>query len=173
MRARKEGPGFVAGLLAAALLTPAGLTAQALPFHTETAISTGFDEEAARTFISLLGRQGLLRNGDEIADPMGRDIDVFAQPVAALPFAITPTWTTRVVVPFVRKSMEFTTPDGVQQSYATRGVSDVLVDTKWIFLTRNRLRGTTKLGIEGAVAAPALQVGSGVPGGFPSRHSSR
>lgn len=54
------------------------------------------------------GREGLLLDGEEISDPMQRDIDVFVQPVVVLPYAITPLWTTRVIVPFVHKSMDFT-----------------------------------------------------------------
>ena len=50
---------LVADLLAAVLLAPATLTAQALPFHTETAITTGFEESAARTFSTFFGREGL------------------------------------------------------------------------------------------------------------------
>ena len=167
--------GLVAGLLAAVLLTAANLTAQALPFHTETAITTGFEEAAARTFSTFFGRKGLRLDGVGITDPMLRDINVFVQPVGVLPYAITPLWTTRVIIPFVRKSMDFT--DGVRRNYATTGVGDALVDTKWIFFTRNRLGGTTRLGIgggvkvplgktdatlpDGTVAARSLQVGSG------------
>ncbi len=167
--------GLVAVLLAAVQLTAANLTAQALPFHTETAITTGFQEAAARTFSTFFGREGLRRDGVGITDPMLRDINVFVQPVGVLPYAITPMWTTRVIIPFVRKSMDFT--DGLRRNYATTGVGDVLVDTKWIFFTRNRLGGTTRLGIgggvkvplgktdatlpDGSVAARSLQVGSG------------
>ena len=157
--------GLVAGLSAAVLLTSAGLSAQALPFHTETAITTGFEESAARTFGSFLGRYGLLRDGDEITDPMERDINVFVQPVAVLPFAITPMWTTRVIVPFVRKSMDFTTPDGGRLNYTTNGVGDVVVDTKWIFLSKNRLGGTTRLGIEGGVKIPLGKTSAMLPDG--------
>ena len=98
--------GLVVGLLTAVLLAPASLMAQVLPFHTATAITTGFEESAARTFSSFFGRGGLRRNGVGITDPMQRDIDVFVQVFGILPYAITPMWTTRIVVPFVRKSMD-------------------------------------------------------------------
>ncbi|MFQ5691229.1 MAG: hypothetical protein ACE5HQ_13270 [Gemmatimonadota bacterium] len=167
------GAVVVAVLVAPVLVAPgvffpssAGLQAQALPFHTETAITTGFEEEAARTFAMFLGRSGLLRNGRDITDPLQRDIDVFVQPVAVLPFAITPMWTTRVIVPsFVRKFMDFTTPDGVRRRYVTSGVGDVIVDTKWIFFSRNRLGGTVRLGIEGGVKIPSGKTGARLPNG--------
>ena len=155
---------LVAALSAAALLAPASLGAQALPFHTETAITTGFEESAARTFSSFFGRGGL-RDGVGITDPMERDIDVFVQAFGVLPYAITPMWTTRVIVPFVRKSMDFTAPDGVRQNYSTTGVGDVLVDTKWIFFTKNRLGGTTRVGIEGGVKVPLGKTDATLPDG--------
>ncbi len=162
----RRASGLVTGLTAAAaLLAPASLAAQVLPFHTETAITTGFEESAARTFARFFGRKELLRDGVEIADPMQRDIDVFVQPVGVLPYAITPMWTTRVIVPFVRKSMDFTAPNGARQNYSTTGVGDVLVDTKWIFFRQNRLAGTTRLGIGGGVKIPLGTTGARLPDG--------
>lgn len=150
----------ITGLAAVLVLAPSSLWAQALPFHTETAITTGFQEEAARTFSSFLGREGLMLDGNGIPDPLRRDINIFVQPFAVLPYAITSMWTTRVIVPFVHKSMEFTGPDGVRRSYATSGVGDIIVDTKWVFLTRNRLKGTTRIAIEGGVKIPVGGTGA-------------
>ncbi|MFQ5747035.1 MAG: heavy-metal-associated domain-containing protein [Gemmatimonadota bacterium] len=157
----KSGGLFTAALL----LAPASLQAQALPFHTETAITTGFEEEAARTFAAFGGRGGLVRDGQGIADPMRRDVDVFVQPVAVLPYAIGPMWTTRVILPYVRKTMDFTTPDGMRRRYATSGVGDAILDTKWVFLSRNRLKGTTRLGIEGGVKIPLGTTEADLPDG--------
>ncbi len=145
---------LLAWVMAVALLAPGSLRAQVLPFHTETAITTGFEEQAARTFSSFFGRQGLRR-----------DIDVFVQAFGVLPYAITPMWTTRVVVPFVRKSMDFTTPGGTRSDYATSGVGDILVDTKWVFFSSNRLKGTTRLGIEGGVKIPLGGTDARMPDG--------
>ena len=150
----RRASGLVGWLSAAVLLAPTSLTAQALPFHTATAITTGFEESAARTFSSFFGRGGLLRDGVGITDPMQRDIDVFVQVFGVLPYAITPMWTTRVIVPFVRKSMDFTAPGGARGDYAASGVGDVVVDTKWIFFIKNQLKGTTRIGIQGGVKIP-------------------
>ena len=153
------------GLVLAGLLLPEGVSAQVLPFHAETAITTGFEEEAARTFSMFAGRQGLLLDGLEIPDPMQREINVFIQPLAVLPYAITPMWTTRLIVPFVHKSMDFTTPEGSALDYSTGGVGDIIVDTKWVFLSKNRLRGTTRLGIEGGIKIPVGTTGATLPDG--------
>ena len=156
---------LVTGLSTVILLTPANLAAQVLPFHTATAITTGFEESAGRTFSSFFGRGGLRRDGVELTDPMQRDIDVFVQAFGVLPYAITPMWTTRVVVPFVRKSMDFTPLGGAPGDYVTSGVGDVLVDTKWVFFSKNRLKGTTRLGIQGGVKIPMGSTGATMPDG--------
>lgn len=153
------------GLVLAALLLPGGVWAQALPFHTGTAITTGFEESAARTFAMFAGREGLLVDGVEVPDPMRREISVFAQPLVVLPYAITPMWTTRVIVPLVHKGMDFIAPDGVPGSYSTGGVGDVILDTKWVFLNKNRLGGTTRLGIEGGVKIPLGKTSAEFPDG--------
>ncbi|GMR13551.1 MAG: hypothetical protein BMS9Abin29_1763 [Gemmatimonadota bacterium] len=152
-------------LSVAFLLAPANLAAQALPFHTATAITTGFEESAMRTFASFFGRGGLRRDGVGITDPMQRDIDVFVQAFGVLPYAITPMWTTRVIVPFVSKAMDFTAPGGARGNYETSGVGDVVVDTKWIFFSKNRLKGTTRLGIQGGVKIPLGKTSALLPNG--------
>lgn len=162
---RRSCSHWVAILLGGLLLSPAGVAAQALPFHTETAITTGFEEEAARTFGLFAGRRGLSRNGADVPDPTQRDVDMFVEPVVVLPYALTPMWTTRIIVPFVHKSMDFTAPDGLRESYASSGVGDVIVDTKWIFLVRNRLGGTTRVGIEGGVEIPFGSTEATLPDG--------
>ena len=146
---RRVPCGLAATLTLAAVLVPVTASAQALPFHTATAITTGFEEQAARTFASFFGRGGLRR-----------DIDVFVQAFGILPYAITPMWTTRVVVPFVRKSMDFTDFNGARVDYTTSGVGDVLVDTKWIFFSKNQLKGTTRIGIQGGVKIPVGETGA-------------
>jgi len=155
----------VTALWTAILLAPVTLTAQALPFHTATAITTGFEESAARTFSSFFGRGGLRRDGVGIIDPMQRDIDVFVQAFGVFPYALTPMWTTRVIVPFVRKSMDFTAPGGARGDYATSGVGDVVVDTKWIFFSKNQLKGTTRIGIQGGVKIPLGKTSAMLPDG--------
>lgn len=153
------------GIVSISVPVPLSLGAQALPFHTGTAITTGFEEQALRTFAAFGGRSGLVRDGRSIPDPMERDVDVFMGPVALLPYAITAQWTTRVVLPIVRMTMDFTGPDGIRRRYATTGVGDPLVDTKWVFLVRNRPRGTTRLGVEGGVKLPVGGTDARLPDG--------
>lgn len=96
------------GLAVLPLPAPAYGSAQGLPFHTETGVTTGFEENAARSYISFLGRSGLVRDGDVVTDPMAREIDVVAVPVGVIPVSFSPFWSTRVVTPYMDKAMDFT-----------------------------------------------------------------
>lgn len=153
------------GIVSNGVPVPPALGAQALPFHTGTAITTGFEEQALRTFIAFGGRSGLVRDGRSIPDPMERDADLIMGPVALLPYALTAQWTTRVVLPVVRMTMGLKGPDGIRRRYVTTGLGDPVVDTKWIFLVRNRPRGTTRLGVEAGVKLPVGRTGALLPDG--------
>ncbi len=155
---------LVAALSTTVTLAPGSITAQALPFHTATAITTGFEESAARTFSSFFGRGGLRSDGVGITDPMQRNIDVYVQGFGILPYAITPMWTTRIAVPLVRKSMGFTALSGAQD-YSASGIGDILVDTKLIFFSQNQLKGTTRIGIQGGVKIPTGKTDAMLPNG--------
>lgn len=156
-----------AGTLAAALLCApiAAAQAQALPFHTTTGITAGFQENAARGFVSFLGRSGLARGGRELADPMDRDIDVLAVVGGAIPIAFTPLWTVRVVVPYLDKSMRFTAPDGRRLRFDASGFGDALIDTKWIFFADNRPQAATRIGLQAGVKVPLGKTDARLPDG--------
>lgn len=151
----------LSGLLS--LSTP--LRGQALPFHTTTGITAGFQENAARSFVSVLGRSGLVRDGAQIPDPMNREIDAFAVIAGAIPFAFTPQWTARVVVPFVDKSMQFDGPAGERLRYSTSGIGDALIDTKWIFYSDNRPQASTRIGLQAGVKIPLGGTDARLPNG--------
>ncbi len=151
--------------LAGVVVAPAPATAQALPFHTSTGITAGFNENAARSFVTFPGRSGLVRDGTEIVDPMRRDVDGLGVVSGAILGGFTPLWTFRAIVPWVRKSMDFTAPDGRRLHFETSGVGDAIVQTKWIFFVDNRLRGTTRLGLQGRGFVPLGSTDARLPNG--------
>lgn len=160
------GRGWVAAALGlGALLAPSPAGAQALPFHTDTAITAGFQENAARAFAGFLGREGLVADGRDVADPANRDLDAAVFVAGAIPIAPTPFWTVRIVVPWVEKSLAFDGPTGRRLEFETSGVGDVLVDTKWVFLRRDRRRGTTRVGLQAGVEVPVGDTDDRLPGG--------
>lgn len=61
--------------LALLVLAPRAAPAQALPFHTDTAITAGFQENAARAFAGALSREGLVADGEDVPDPADRELD--------------------------------------------------------------------------------------------------
>lgn len=141
------------------------LRAQALPFHTATGVTAGFNENAARSFLTFGGRSGLVRDGTEIMDPMDRDVDALGVVTGAIVGGFTPYWTYRVIVPWVRKSMDFTTPDGRRARFEASGVGDAILQSKWVFLRSNRVQGTTRLGLRGRVTVPLGETDARLPTG--------
>lgn len=152
-------------ILSAAAATPDATSGQALPSHTATGITAGFNENAGRSFVRLLGRSGLVREGTEIADPMSRNVDGLAVAGGAILGGFTPHWTSRVIVPWVRKSMDFAAPDGRRLHYDASGVGEAILQSKWIFFRENRVQGTTRLGIQGRVFAPLGETEATLPTG--------
>lgn len=151
--------------LSAAAAAPGAASGQALPSHTATGITAGFGENAGRGFVRLLGRGGLVRDGASIEDPMEREVDGLAVAGGAILGGFTPYWTNRVIVPWVRKSMEFTAPDGRRLHYDASGVAEAILQSKWMFFRENRVQGTTRLGIQGRLFAPLGETEASLPTG--------
>lgn len=156
-------PGLLFPCLAA--LLPAAAHGQALPFHTTSGITAGFQENAGRAFVSFLGRSGLVSEGEEIPDPMGREIDAFAAVAGVIPFSLTPRWTFRAVVPFVAKGMDFAGPGGEPLEFDASGIGDALIDTKWIFFSDNRPQASTRIGLQAGVKVPLGETDARLPDG--------
>ena len=136
------------------LALPAPGAGQALPIHTSTGITAGFNENAARHFLRFAGRSGLIRDGESVPDPLRRDIAGFALVNGAILGAFTPLWTFRVIVPWIRKEMDFTPPGGGRAAFETSGVGDAVVQSKWIFFRDDRPGATTRIGVQGRLEIP-------------------
>lgn len=120
------------------------LLAQGLPFHTETALTTAFEERGLRFSSTFASRDS---------------ISVVATPLAVLPFAPHQRLTTRVVVPLLYKRMT-TTRTGGDTPYSDVGLGDVSVGAKWAFFVRDRFGGTTRLALAGDVSLPTGSTGA-------------
>jgi len=158
--------GFLVAPLALFLVIGAAPSqGQALPFHTETAMTAGFNENAARHFVSLRGRGGLARGGRSVTDPMRRDVDALAVVNGVVLGAFSPLWTVSVVVPWVRKRMEFTPTGEARDRYSTSGVGDVLVQTKRVFYRNDRPGATTRFAVRARVQLPTGRTDAPLPDG--------
>ncbi len=141
------------------------LAAQGLPFHTQSALTTAFEERGLRTF-SMIQRRG--------------DVTVSVSPLVVLPFAPHQRVTTFVSLPIVYKRMTGSTEAG-SVSYSNAGFGDATFSVKWAFYGRDRFRGTTRVAVilsgglptgstgatfdDGGLAPPPLQLGTGAVSG--------
>lgn len=148
-----------------AMAASGSLRAQALPFHTSTGITAGFNENAARSFVTVFGRSGLARDGREIKDPADRDVDAVGVVTGAILGGFTPHWTYRVIVPWMRTTVDFTTSDGRRARFETSGVGDAILQSKWVFLRSDRVQGTTRLGVRGRLIVPLGETDARLPSG--------
>ncbi len=152
-------------LLFVLLSAPRLLAAQGLPFHTQSALTTSFEERGLRAF-SMIQRRG--------------DVTAAVTPLVVLPFAPSHKVTTSVVLPLVYKRMS--EPGGSGGTvYSNAGVGDVTISAKWGFFGRDRLGGTTRLALivsgslptgstsaslkDGGAAPRSLQLGKGAVSG--------
>lgn len=124
--------------LAAPVLGPTSSAAQGLPFHTETALTTAFEERGLRVISSYRPRDS---------------VSAVVTPLVILPFAPHQRVTTRVVVPLVYKRLT-TSQVGSGAPYSEVGLGDVSVAAKWAFFVRDRLGGTSRLALVAGVSLP-------------------
>ncbi len=118
----------ILGLLVGA---PQLLVGQGLPFHTQSALTTSFEQRALRAF-SMLQHRG--------------DVTASVSQLVVLPFAPHQRVTTMVVLPVVYKRMS-EPGDGGATVYSNAGLGDVTVSAKWAFFVRDRFGGTTRLAV--------------------------
>lgn len=126
-------------LLLAVLVGAKPLHAQGLPFHTQSALTTAFEERGFRAF-SMIQNRG--------------DATISVSPLVVLPLAPHHRVTTFVSLPVISKRTT-ATPGGTR--YSSAGLGDMTLSVKWAFLVRNRFGGTTRLAV---VASGSLPTGS-------------
>jgi len=139
-------------LIACILILTVDGYAQVLPFHTNSALTIGFEEKAIRSFFFRAKFSGLRQNGRSIADPLDREMTVTAAPVA-VPYAVHRTLVPIAIVPFVSKNLSIDSPAG-RRSIDNRGVGDVTALLKYAALQWDRLNETRRLAFFGGVKFP-------------------
>lgn len=154
-----------AGLAALSVTASPPAAAQALPFHQATGVPSGFGENAARSFLNLLGRGGLIQDGRTVADPMKRDVDVLASVTGVILGAFTPRWTVSAITPWVRKRMTFRGPEDQPLEFEVSGPGDPLLEMKWIFFSDNRERASTNFALLARAKAPLGETDARMPDG--------
>ncbi len=146
------------GLLVTAALVllaaPDRALTQGLPTHTTSALTAGFQENAARSFVRFLGRSGRVGGAT-------RSVDAVVVGNGVIPFSFTPLWTVGFRVPWISKTLSVAgSPD-----FETSGLGDAVLDTKWIFHRKDRPGGTRRIGVRGGVKIPLSDTDARLPDG--------
>ena len=136
-------------LLFVLLGVPELLSAQGLPFHTETALTTAFEERGVRAF-SMVQRRG--------------DATILASPLVVLPFAPHQRITTMIRLPVVSKWMNQSGDTG-DLDYSNAGIGDLSISAKWAFFASNYFQGTTRIAVIGSVSVPTGSTNATFNGG--------
>ncbi len=132
----------------AALCMPVTSRAQGPPILTDTPIMLGLEGRGVRTFLKIVRKGTLLRDGNEITDPMDRSITAYVLPLA-LPYNFTPTLQVGAVVPFVSKTLDSRDTDKTHS-----GVGDVSTFVKKLLLQVDRKGETFRVAAKGMAKLP-------------------
>ena len=138
-----------AALLLLYICTPRPVGAQGLPFHTQSALTTAFEERGFRVF-SMVQRRG--------------DMTASVSPMVLLPWAPHHRVTTMAVLPIVHKRLAGSDP-AAGVPYSTTGIGDLALSAKWAFFGRDRFAGTTRLALIVSGSLPTGSTDSTLRGG--------
>ncbi|MGH7451682.1 MAG: transporter [bacterium] len=136
--------------------------AQGPPINTDSPILLGITGKAVRTFGLVIQQNTLRQNGNEITDPMGRDVTVYVQPLA-LPYNFTDDFQIAGIFPYVNANLDTRGTD-----FSSSGLGDIQFFAKYVLYKRDgknktfRLasRFNLKLPTGDEKKAPALGTGS-------------
>ena len=112
----------LASLLAALLAGPA--FANGPPIQSENAFVVGLQGAALRSFFKEVRKSKLLLEGDEIPDPLDREMTI-KMILVAVPYEVLPNrLVLGAMVPYLDKQME-TTISGTRRTLSNTGLGDV------------------------------------------------
>jgi hypothetical protein len=137
-------------------------SAQGPPIHTDTPIMLGIQGRGARTFLRVVRKDKLLRDGEEIPDPRNRTTTSHLTPLA-VPYNLATTFQVGVLIPFLTRNLESTAGD-----QSNTGLGDVSVFAKKLIVQVDRKQETFRVAVKGIVkfptgdrdSTPALGTGS-------------
>ncbi len=146
---------WIASIGAAALLAlwSAMARAQGPPINTQNAFVTGLSGAGFRTFFFSFDRSGLRLEGEEVSDPLDRQVRVRGQ-MFVLPYELVPN---RLVVmgavPYLDKTLE-AGPGTNRQELSVNGFGDLALAAKIGVYQRDRPNLTTRMALFGRLKLP-------------------
>ncbi len=98
-------------------------------------------------------RSGLTRDGQDIADPLDREVSIHGVPIM-FPYEIVKNrLVTAAVFPILSKEMRLTR-DGSRRKLSTSGLGDAFVNSKLLLVQRDRPGRTTRFAVTGRIKLP-------------------
>ena len=141
------------GLVALLTIWPAMARAQGPPINSQNAFVTGLNGAGFRTFFLGFERSGLRLDGNEVADPLERQVSVRGQ-MFVLPYELVSNrLVVMAVLPYLNKTLEMGSP-GNQQALSVNGPGDLAVAAKLGMYQRDRPNKTTRMALFGRVKMP-------------------
>lgn len=95
----------------------------------------------------------LLRDGDEVDDPLDRELTVYQESVTGV-HALTRDLTLALSLPIVQKSLKLTTASGRRATITSSGVGDLSLVGVYRFYRRDVPRGSTQFSFIGGLKLP-------------------
>lgn len=142
----------------AALLVPADeARGQGPPIQTDTPIMLGLEGRGGRTFLQVMRKDELLRDGDEIADPQDRSATAWIYPLA-IPYNFRTTLQVGALVPFVTKDLE-----SVAGPKSRSGLGDLTIFLKKLVFQLDRKQQTFRVAVKGSAKLPTGEEDGEVP----------
>ncbi len=147
----------VMSAIALACVFPAAVLAQGPPIQTDTPIMLGLSGRGARTFLKVIRKGTMLRDGNEVADPLDRSMTAYVTPLAA-PYNITTTFQVGAVVPFVVKTMDMGTT-----SVTSSGLGDAALFAKKLLVQVDGKARTFRVAAKATAKLPTGDHGAAIP----------
>lgn len=132
---------------------PAPAAAQAMPFHTPTAMPLALAENAFRGWYQRSEMRDLMRDGERSANPEELRVRVDAVPIH-IPYGLSSKTTLFVGVPYLVKTLEARSGDRSE-----RGLGDVTVMVKQEVLRKDFPAGNRRFAVFGGVSLPIGDTG--------------
>ena len=143
MRGSSIHTGFFAFILLFLILALSPSVSWALPIETDTALTVGFESNAVRSFVRIIRKTKLLRDGDGISDPEDTEVTVYITPLV-VPLRIKPNLVAIAIVPFLNIKKK-NTVSGQRLESTSSGLGDLQLLLKHAFFQRDALKRTTRL----------------------------
>ena len=144
---------LTAGAAVAFLLSAGSILGQGPPINTDTAFVNGLEGAAFRTFVFSVRRSGLAGEGQDMVDPLSREVSIYGVPIV-FPYEVVKNKLVLAAgVPVLRKEMELS-EDGQRRTLSTSGFGDAFIASKLLLVQRDHQGRTTRFAATGRIKLP-------------------